>query len=68
MSDSNRKDRATFEQLADQKPPSFVREVWVLLSTDRRWWLAPVVIAILVLGALVMLTGTGVAPFIYTLF
>ena len=57
-----------FEHLADEAPPGFVREVWYLLSSDKRWWLAPVVIAIVILGALVLLTGTGVAPFIYTLF
>ena len=57
-----------FEDLAGEAPPSFVREVWDLVSSDKRWWLAPIVIAIVILGALVMLTGTGVAPFIYTLF
>ena len=68
MDDPEGDGRTRFEQLADQKPPSFLREVWDLLSTNRRWWLAPLFIAILVLGALVLLTGTGVAPFIYTLF
>ena len=61
-------DRNEFEQLAGEKSPSFVKEVWYLVSSDKRWWLAPIVIAIVILGALVMLTGTGVAPFIYTLF
>ena len=57
-----------FKDLAGERPPGFAKEVWHLLSTDKRWWLAPVVIAIVVLGVLVLLTGTGVAPFIYTLF
>ena len=58
----------TFEDLSDEAPQSFVKEVWYLLVSDRRWWLAPIVLALLILGALVMLSGTGVAPFIYTLF
>jgi hypothetical protein len=61
-------DNNSFEDLAREAPQSFVKEVWYLLSTDRRWWLAPIVIAIVVLGVLVMLSGTGVGPFIYTLF
>jgi len=61
-------DKDKFEDLAGKSQPSFVREVWDLVSSDRRWWLAPIMIAIVLLGALVLLTGTGVAPFIYTLF
>ena len=57
-----------FADLADEAPQGFFKEVWYLLVSDRRWWLAPIVIAMLILGALVMLSGTGVAPFIYTLF
>ena len=58
----------TFADLSEEAPQGFLKEVWYLLVSDRRWWLAPIVIALLVLGALVMLSGTGVAPFIYTLF
>lgn len=58
----------SFAELADEAPQGFLKEVWHLLVSDRRWWLAPIVIAMLILGALVMLSGTGVAPFIYTLF
>ena len=68
MSETPSPDRNRFEDLAGERPPSFAREVWHLLSTDKRWWLAPVVIAIVILGVLVLLTGTGAAPFIYTLF
>jgi hypothetical protein len=57
-----------FKDLADEAPQSFVKEVWYLVSSDRRWLLAPIVIAILILGVLVLLSGTGVGPFIYTLF
>lgn len=68
MSEPSPPERDRFENLAGGRPPSFAKEVWHLLSTDKRWWLAPVVIAIVVLGLLVLLTGSGVAPFIYTLF
>ena len=44
------------------------REFWDFLKHNKKWWLIPIVIVILLVGALVMLTSSGVAPFIYTLF
>jgi hypothetical protein len=58
----------TFADLSNEAPQGFFKEVLYLLVSDRRWWLAPIIIAMLILGALVMLSSTGVAPFIYTLF
>ena len=34
----------------------------------KKWWLAPVILALLVVGAFVVLGGTAAAPLIYTLF
>jgi hypothetical protein len=35
----------------------------------RKWWLIPVIVVLLVIGALIALSGTsGVAPFVYTVF
>jgi hypothetical protein len=48
--------------------PSFLREVWDSLMYSGKWWLIPVVVCIVILGMLVMLSGTAAAPFIYTLF
>jgi hypothetical protein len=38
------------------------------LRHNKKWWLTPIVIMLLLVGALVILGGTGAAPFIYTLF
>ena len=46
-----------------------LREVWLFLRSGRRWWLAPLLILLVVLGLLFVLAeGTALAPFIYTLF
>jgi hypothetical protein len=45
-----------------------LKEVWWLVRTTGKWWLVPVLLALLLLGALVVLSGTAYAPFIYTLF
>lgn len=45
-----------------------VREFWDFLKDNKKWWLAPIIASILLLGALVLLGGSAAAPFIYTLF
>jgi hypothetical protein len=45
-----------------------VAEFADFLMENKKWWLGPIVISILLLGALVFLGGTAAAPFIYTLF
>jgi hypothetical protein len=48
---------------------SIVKEFWEFLKVRKKWWLAPIVIFLLLMGALIILTeGSAVAPFIYVLF
>ncbi len=48
---------------------SFLEEYWRFLKARKKFWLAPIMIAIMLLGGLIVLTqGTAVAPFIYTIF
>ena len=47
----------------------FFRELWGFLRTRKKWWLLPIIIALLLLGLLIMFTeSSAIAPFIYTLF
>ena len=46
-----------------------VRELWEFLRVRKKWWLAPIILFLLLISALIVLTsGSAVAPFIYTLF
>jgi hypothetical protein len=46
-----------------------VREFWEFMSQNKKWWLAPIVIVLLLVGLLLFVTqGSALAPFIYTLF
>jgi hypothetical protein len=48
---------------------SVLLELWLFMRTRKKYWLLPVVIMLVVFGALIVLTqGSVVAPFIYTLF
>jgi hypothetical protein len=61
-------DRDDFLDEARGARPSLLRELWHLLRENKKWWLGPIVVMMLVLGALSLLAGSSVAPFIYTLF
>ena len=46
-----------------------LKDVWDFLKIRKKYWLAPLIITIILLGALIIYTqGTVVAPFIYTIF
>ena len=48
---------------------SIVRELWAFLKVRKKWWLVPIIIFLILLGALIALTeGSALAPFIYALF
>ena len=57
-----------FASQAAGERTSLAGEFTDFLKENKKWWLAPIVIAILGLGLLVLLGGTAAAPFIYTLF
>ncbi|HPF36212.1 MAG TPA: DUF5989 family protein [Candidatus Krumholzibacteria bacterium] len=42
-------------------------DVWSFAWHNKAWWLVPLVLVLLVIGALIV-SGQAVAPFIYTLF
>jgi Family of unknown function (DUF5989) len=46
-----------------------LKDLWAFLRVRKKFWLAPIVIVLLLLGVLLVLSqGSAVAPFIYTLF
>jgi hypothetical protein len=52
----------------EESQASILREFWDFLSHNKKWWLLPILLVLLLFGALLLLSGTAVAPFIYTLF
>lgn len=57
-----------FEAGSHAPRTGLTREFWDFVKHNKKWWLIPIVVVVLLVGALVMLTSSGVAPFIYTLF
>ena len=59
-----------FEKAAEDEPRGggLVSDLLGLLGNTKKWWLLPVLIVTLLIGLMIMLSGTAAAPFIYTLF
>ena len=48
---------------------SFIREFWEFLKVRKKYWLFPIILILFIFGGLIILVqGTAVAPFIYTIF
>ena len=48
---------------------SILSELWEYLKVRKKWWLAPIIFFLLLIGMMLILAeGSAVAPFIYTLF
>ena len=49
--------------------PAILKEFWSFLRVRKKWWLAPIVIFLLLLAGLLLLArGSALAPFVYGLF
>lgn len=60
-----------FEKAADEQQVGIWRELFEFLLDNKKWWLLPIVLVLLVLGVVVLVSGPAAAPFapfIYTLF
>ena len=53
------------------RPPrvSMISEFWAFMRVRKKWWLGPIVLVLVLFGALIVFTeGSAMAPFIYTIF
>ncbi|WP_301198661.1 DUF5989 family protein [Bacteroides acidifaciens] len=46
----------------------FLKEIYSFIVQTKKWWLAPLVFILLIVGLLVLFADSAVAPFIYSLF
>jgi type IV secretory pathway TrbL component len=48
---------------------SLLGEFWAFMKMQKKWWLAPLILILVLMGMLIILTeGSALAPFIYALF
>ncbi len=68
QSTSNSTSRELFKNRATAPRNGLIAEFWEFFRTNKKWWMIPIVVVLLLLAVLVLLGGTALAPFIYTLF
>lgn len=51
-----------------KKQVSLVKEFIDFICENKKWWLIPILLMLAVIGLFAVLSTTGAAPFIYTLF
>jgi hypothetical protein len=48
---------------------ALILELWAYLRDRKKWWLAPIIVVLLLVGLLLVFAqGSALAPFIYTVF
>ncbi len=57
-----------FERAGDERPPTLVQEFMQFIVENKKWWMIPILLSFALIGLLAVLSSTGAAPFIYTLF
>ena len=66
--ESDKKNTDEFSQQAERPDRGIIVEIISMLHHNKKWWLTPIILGLLVAGLVVVLGGTAAAPFIYTLF
>lgn len=61
-------DDKDFANLAKRSSGGVIGEFWYFLRHNKKWWLTPIVLVMVLLSLLIFLSATGAAPLIYTLF
>jgi hypothetical protein len=60
--------RTEFEKSGEEKDIGLFGEFVAMLKQNKKYWLIPLLLILLLFGVLIMLGSSAAAPFIYTLF
>ncbi len=61
-------DADEFAKQAEQASTGLMREFFDFLRHNKKWWLTPIILVLLLVGLIIVFGGSVAAPFIYTLF
>lgn len=68
LADDQKRAAEAFSRQAQTRQPGIIGETIGWLRSNKKWWFLPVLVALLLAGAIVFLGSSPLAPFIYTLF
>lgn len=57
-----------FDRAASERSTTFIGEFWRFLLHNKKWWLIPIIVTLLLVAVLIFVAGSGAGPLVYTLF
>lgn len=60
--------KTDFERAGQEYSGNVLAEYWSFLRHNKKWWLLPILVVLMLFGALMIFSGGAAAPFIYTIF
>ena len=57
-----------FDEIKKESNRGLLGELWTMLMENKKYWMIPIILTLLLFGLLVILGSSSSAPFIYTLF
>lgn len=64
----SRAESSDFARDAQQESGGLLRDLWDFVRNNKKWWLTPIIIVLILVGLFVALSSSALAPFIYPLF
>lgn len=61
-------DDKAFLDAAKRSDRGLIAEFVGFMAENKAWWMTPILLVLAVVGGLLILGATGVAPFVYTFF
>ena len=68
MTEDDKDSADELNRLANLPERGLIADFWEFLKTSKKWWLTPIIFALVLLFALIALGNSSAAPFIYSLF
>ena len=66
--DERGQEQTSFERAGGAARSNIVGEFWAFLRESKKWWMLPIIVALIFLAVFALLASTPIAPFVYTLF
>ena len=64
----SRREQSSFERAGGAARANIVAEFWAFLRESKKWWMLPIIVALVLLAVFALLASSPIAPFVYTLF
>ncbi len=58
----------SFVRQSEERAHGVMRETFDFLANNKKWWLLPIIVALVLVGIVILVGSSPASPFIYPLF